>query len=223
MSPRHYTYLSTPSWCWNSASVRWCQIESQRQGFAWSRKEQLYCFARQRGTQWAIALKTLCPNLGDLVMSFIAMVQGVGLLIRIRVCAGPAFIPLIWPQVVSWWASVVLTLSKVVNIFHLLGVLVLQKSSKILLRLSLEVEPGPCPQAALLFLDCFSLVFESLAAVWTCPLELTEGHGGWSLFPTNKKWGAQKGFHAWEPHRVLLGFTPSLYCFSIPLIWFLSQ
>ena len=35
---------------------------------------------------------------------------------------------------------------------------VLQKSSKILLCVYLEVEPGPCPQTALLFLDCLSLV-----------------------------------------------------------------
>ena len=34
----------------------------------------------------------------------------------------------------------------------------MQKSSKILLCVSLEVEPGPCPKSALLFIDCFSLV-----------------------------------------------------------------
>ena len=43
--------------------------------------------------------------------------------------------------------------------------------------------------------------------VWTYPLELKEGHGGWSLFPANKKWGTQKSFHAQEPHMILLGFT----------------
>ena len=48
-------------------------------------------------------------------------------------------------------------LHQVVNIFHLLGVLILQKSLKILLSVSLEVEPGPCSKAALLFLDCSSL------------------------------------------------------------------
>ena len=50
---------------------------------------------------------------------------------------------------------------QVVNIFHLLGVLFLQKNSKILLYVSLEVEPEPCPKAALLFLDCSSLVSAS--------------------------------------------------------------
>ena len=41
------------------------------------------------------------------------------------------------------------------------GVLVLQKSSKLLLRISLEGEPGPCPKAALLFLGSSSLVSAS--------------------------------------------------------------
>ena len=36
------------------------------------------------------------------------------------------------------------------------------KSSKILLCVSLEVEPGPCPKAALLFLGCSSFVSASL-------------------------------------------------------------
>ena len=52
-------------------------------------------------------------------------------------------------------------LHQVVNIFHLLEVLVPQKSSKILFCVSLEVEPRTCIKAALLFLDCFSLVFAS--------------------------------------------------------------
>ena len=40
---------------------------------------------------------------------------------------------------------------QVANIFHVLGVLVLQKSSKILLCVYLEAELGPCPKAPLLF------------------------------------------------------------------------
>ena len=82
--------------------------------------------------------------------------------------------------------------------FSLLGGLVLEKSSKILLCIFLEEEPGPCPKAALLFLDCFSSLhfcipsLPWLATAWTCPLELREGHGGWNSFPKNKKWGIQK-------------------------------
>ena len=33
-----------------------------------------------------------------------------------------------------------------------------------------------------------------LETVWGCPLELREGLGGWSLFPTNKRRGTRKGF-----------------------------
>ena len=100
------------------------------------------------------------------------MVQGwgCGWLIRIRVCAGPAFLEsgLRWsPDEFLWFSRLTscdllsgmktASSSIIVNIFHLLGVLVLQKSSKILLHVSLEAEPGSCPKAALLFLDCSSL------------------------------------------------------------------
>ena len=50
-------------WCWCrklSFSVHWCWIESRRQSFGWSRRGLLYYFARQRGPQWADALKTMC-------------------------------------------------------------------------------------------------------------------------------------------------------------------
>ena len=70
------------------------------------------------------------------------------------------------------------------------------KSSKILLRVSLEAEPGPCLKAALLFsellLPCLCIPsLPWLATLRICPLELREGHGGWSLFPTNKKQGTE--------------------------------
>ena len=68
-----------------------------------------------------------------------------------------------------------------------------------------------------------------LAAVQICPLELRKGYGGWSLFPTNKKRGTWKGFHAQEPQRVLLGFRLTWGAFRIdagpppqglpPLVW----
>ena len=48
-----------------------------------------------------------------------------------------------------------------INIFHLLGVSVLSRNSKKLLCVFLEEEPGPCRKAALLSLDCFSLVSAS--------------------------------------------------------------
>ena len=54
-------------------------------------------------------------------------------------------------------------LHHVVNIFHLLWILVLQKRSKILFYMSLEAEGGFCPKPALLFLDCSSFVSASPA------------------------------------------------------------
>lgn len=152
--------------------------------------------------------------------------------------------------------------------FHLLGVLVLQKNSEILLCIFLEEEPGPYPKAALLFLffyivcfnyscfimfsqfllyskmtqlyiyihihlvtlmytykpyallflDCFSLgsafPLPRLATVWTCPLELREGHGGWNLLPKNKKWGTQKGLCPGVPQGPARFHSPSFLCYS---------
>ena len=95
-------------------------------------------------------------------------------------------------------------LHQVVNIFHLLKVLVLQKSSKILLGISLERATGPCPKAALLFLDCSSLCSATpslpwLANVCTWPLELRDSHGDWSLFPKKQEMGDTKVFVARNP------------------------
>ena len=65
--------------------------------------------------------------------------------------------PLFSLQVVSWWGSVVLKevfklwplerrmIHQVVNMFHMLGVSVLPKTSKILLCVFFEVDPGSCP------------------------------------------------------------------------------
>ena len=55
-----------------------------------------------------------------------------------------------------------LVLSLMLPSYTQVGALALQKSSKILLCIFLEGEPGFCPKAALLFLDCSSLVSVSL-------------------------------------------------------------
>ena len=49
----------------NLASVPRHWIKSWRQSLGWSRKEQLYCFARQKGPQQANALKTVSWPGGD--------------------------------------------------------------------------------------------------------------------------------------------------------------
>ena len=58
-----------------SLSVYQWRIESPRQSFGWSRKEELYCFARQRGPQWASASKNCVPTWEDLRRGFITMIQ----------------------------------------------------------------------------------------------------------------------------------------------------
>ena len=67
-------------------SVHCCWIKSWRQSFGWSKKE--YHFARQRGTQWARALKTVCPILGGFGVEFYSDGSRIQLVIRIRLCAG---------------------------------------------------------------------------------------------------------------------------------------
>ena len=66
-----------------------------------------------------------------------------------------------------------------------------------------------------LLLLCFCIPsLPWLATVWICPLELREGLGGCSPFPTNKKRGLGKDLYHGEPHRVLLGFT------RLDAVWF---
>ena len=105
-------------------------------------------------------------------------------------------------------------LHQVVNIFHLLEVLVLQKSSKILLCVSLEAEPGPCPKAALLFLDCSSSSLHPLPSLISNHLNLPFGTQGKSQrlkpIPYKQEMG-YTGFCAQEPLRILLNFTNSKF------------
>ena len=68
--------------------------------------------------------------------------------------------------------------------------------------------PQGCAIVSWLLLPCLCIPsLPWLATVWICPLELRKCHGGWSLFPTSKEWGTQKGFRAQEIHRVLLDFS----------------
>ena len=106
-------------------------------------------------------------------------------------------------------------LHQVVNIFHLLGGLVLQKSSKILLCVSLEAEPGPAPRLHHCFLTLppWSLPFQT-RLVWTCPLELREGHGGWMKLISYKQ---EMG----DPERLFVPRSPTGPCLvSGPFIFY---
>ena len=54
-------------------------------------------------------------------------------------------------------------LHQIVNIFHLLGILLLHKYSKILLWIYIEEEPGPCPKAAI----CYNIELAK-TFIWVC-------------------------------------------------------
>ena len=96
------------------------------------------------------------------------------------------------------------------KIFHLLGVLVLYRAQRYCYVYpwgGTRTMPQGCTTVSWLLLPCLCIPsLPWLATVLICPLKLREGHEGWSLFPTNKKWGTWKGFCAQEPHSVLLGF-----------------
>ena len=84
-----------------------------------------------------------------------------------------------------------------------------------LLSISLEREPGSCPKAVLLLLDYSSLVFSSPTVPDQQLSELASWNSGkamedeWGPFPKIKQSGTQKGFHAQQPNRALVGYTPS--------------
>ena len=94
------------------------------------------------------------------------------------------------------------------SVFHLLGILVFQKSSKILLSVSLEVNQDPAPRLHYCFL---TLPPSSLITVPICPLKLREGHGSWSLFSRNR--GHRKSS---EPRSSTGFYSVSIAC---PKIW----
>jgi len=111
-------------------------------------------------------------------------------------------------KVVSWWVfcrsrgyQTVTSLEwrmfhQEVNIFHLLGVLVLPNSDfKCLSWGGPRALPQGCTIISWVSLLCLFIPSLSwLATVWTYPFCLRRGPGGWSVFPTNKKWGHRKAF-----------------------------
>ena len=65
----------------------------------------------------------------------------------------------------------------------------------------IRTPPQGCTLVFWRFLPCLCISsFPWWATAWICPLELKEGHGGWSLFPTNKNGSP-------GANRVLLGFS----------------
>ena len=156
------------NWCRKlSFSVHLCRTESRRQSFVWSREGQLYYFATRRGAQRANALKTVCPNLEGVVRSCIILVQRgrdqhVDILLigwwwgKWESTSSTFWFQLVWGLRACGQRTVLNNLTSPTW----RGFQYLQNSSKILLCVSLEGEPGPSLKAALLFLLTvgFSLV-----------------------------------------------------------------
>ena len=182
----------------NLASIHWCWIKSQRQSFGWSRKKNCFALQGKEWSQWANVSKPCVPTWG-LVRSFIVMVQ--------RRCNQHVDILLIgW-----WWGNRGSTSSTfwlqpiwgllacgqhTVNFLHLLEVSVPAEQLRDIFMcipwVGTRTRSQNCTIVSWLF-PCLCIPsLPWLATVWTCPLELREGHGGWNLFPTNKKLGTQQ-------------------------------
>ena len=189
-----WKYPSRVFWCRKLSLCALVPVKSWRQSLGWNRKEELYCFSRQRETQQAPALEN-CPNLGGFGEEFYGNSSRVGLLIRIRACT-----PFICSQLISWWASLVpfiwlqMVFSRMKNCWRLafVGGFSSVKSLQILLCVSggrNRTLPQGCAVVSWL---CFLCLWISslpwLATVWICSLGHREGLGGWGLFPTNKEW-----------------------------------
>ena len=119
------------------------------------------------GHSGLLSRKTVCPNLGGLGEEFYSNSSRVGLLIRLGCVQGLYFFNLITGNLLmSFPVSFNLASSGLLwneECWHLPFVEGFSsiKSLKILLCVSLEAEPGPCPKSALLFLGCSSLVSTS--------------------------------------------------------------
>ena len=138
--------------CQNLASAPRCWRETQRQDFRQMRKKELYCFARQRRV---FALKTVSPweRWGGGFRVWGVKNRAAD---RMRAEASLRCFQS-WGSVV-WWSSF-WNKEDFINIFHLLGGLVLRKNSKILLCMFLEEGPEPCPKAAPRYLFAFFFFF----------------------------------------------------------------
>ena len=100
------------------------------------------------------------------------------------------------------------------NTFHLLGFFLVYKGTKTLFCVSCKVEPGPCPKASLLFLDCSSFVSTSLSSLISSCLDLPFGTQGrsWRLdsIPNKQEMGDTDKFPCPGSPQVTLSFNIKL-------------
>ena len=98
-------------------------------------------------------LEKLCPNLEKIVSSFIVMVQGgCDQLVDILLMGGGEVNRCQYHEPSGYsWSGVHMLVGSIPSLTWR-GFQYLQSSSEILLCVSIDGEPGPCPKAALLFL-----------------------------------------------------------------------
>ena len=160
----------------------------RRESFDWRRKRWLYCFAGQRGPQQANVLKTVLPLEG--IRRWLEW--NIESQRRIRVEASlHCLSKLVFsgPQDWFWWSSFFpewRMLHQVV--FHLLGVLVLQKGSKYCHVYSLS-------RTRMLLQVCTNppwSLYPLPSLISNCPLECREGPGGWGYALKTRNGGHRK-------------------------------
>ena len=129
---------------------------------------------------------------------------------------GVCFTPLIWPQVVSWWASVVLKVIKlwpslewrmlhqVVNIFHLLGFSFCRRAQRYCYVYPLRRNQDPAPRLCYCFLTVPPLSLHPLPSLISNCLNLPFGTQGrsWRLKPI--------------PYKQEMGDTERISCPGAP-------
>ena len=110
-------------------------------------------------------------------------------------------------------------LHQIVNICHLLGFQFCRRAQRYCYMYPLRQNQDPtqgCTNDYWLLLQC--LCISSIPwsiTVQICPLELMEGHGSWSLFPTNKKWDTERLLCPGAPEGLLFQFVLSSCSISV--------
>ena len=150
------------------------------------KKTYLYCFTGQRGTQWANALKTVCPPAGG--SEEYSRVQGAEHdqlmdIVLIRWWWGKRESGLSTFRLQLAWCLCACGQHEV-NFSYLVGVSVsarqLEDTVLCITWGRIRTLPQSCTIVSWLLLPCLHISsLPWLVIVWTRPLELWEGHGGW--------------------------------------------
>ena len=105
-------WTGDPAYKGDSGAENWATMQhaksNLRDSVLGELEKKSCCFARQRGTQQTVASKTVCPNPAGFGEEFYSGGSRAELLIRIRVCPGPALLQsgLGWsPDELLWFST----------------------------------------------------------------------------------------------------------------------